>query len=123
MVIDNLCPVCGYEMEDPPRDYNICSSCGTEFGHHNINASVLDLRKAWLKSGPVWWSVVDAAPENWQPFNQILRIITPSSAVFPASAFVSVTATSSNTMKDWDGSSVMAYQPQSAGIQPEVVPW
>jgi predicted amidophosphoribosyltransferase len=49
MVIENMCPVCGYGMPDPPRDYNICPCCGTEFGHHDQNASIEDIRLAWLK--------------------------------------------------------------------------
>ena len=44
MVIDKLCPVCGYQMEDPPKDNNICPSCGTEFGLHDVNATLSDLR-------------------------------------------------------------------------------
>src|SRR6266446_4815425 len=52
MVIETTCPVCGYEMDDPPRDYNICPSCGTEFGLHDVNASISELRAAWLQTGP-----------------------------------------------------------------------
>jgi len=123
MVIDNLCPVCGYEMDDPPRDYNICASCGTEFGYHDINAAILDLRKSWLKSGPKWWSAVDPQPEGWQPFEQILRIASPSSAVFPASPFVTITTASSNKVNDWDGFTLMDCQVRYTDIQPAVEPW
>lgn len=71
MVIENLCPVCGYEMEEPPRDYNICPSCGTEFGVHDLNASIAELRAAWIQSGPSWWSKTDPQPENWNSFAQL----------------------------------------------------
>ncbi len=74
MVIENICPVCGYEMGEPPSDYNICPSCGTEFGHHDINASLEELRLAWLRSGPRWWSSSEPQPKDWNPFSQIRRV-------------------------------------------------
>jgi len=75
MVSENLCPVCGYGMEDPPKDYNICPSCGTEFGHHDVNASISDLRSAWLRTGPKWWSTVTPERENWNPFEQLANLL------------------------------------------------
>ena len=74
MVSEKLCPVCGYGMEDPPKDYNICPSCGTEFGHHDVNASISDLRSAWLRTGPKWWSTATPAPDNWRPFEQLANL-------------------------------------------------
>ena len=72
MVTENLCPVCGFQMEDPPCAYNICPSCGTEFGNNDLNASVDELRSAWLAAGPRWWSPVDPQPEHWDPINQLI---------------------------------------------------
>jgi hypothetical protein len=72
--IKSLCPVCGYEMDDPPRDYNICPSCGTEFGLHDLNASILELREAWIKNGPKWWSSTDPQPDGWDPYAQLARL-------------------------------------------------
>ncbi len=74
MVIGNLCRVCGYAMEEPPSDYNICPSCGTEYGVHDVNSSLLDLRKAWVGTGPRWWSTVDPEPANWNPFIQLANL-------------------------------------------------
>ena len=74
MVKENLCPVCGYEMEAPPQDYRTCPSCGTEFGVHDVNATIAELRDAWLQTGPKWWSPVDPQPEHWKPFEQLARI-------------------------------------------------
>lgn len=68
---ENVCPVCGYEMEAPPRDYRICPSCGTEFGVHDVNASIADLRESWMKSGPRWWSRTDVQPADWNPIEQM----------------------------------------------------
>jgi hypothetical protein len=67
----NMCPVCGYGMEDPPQDYNICPSCGTEFGLHDANSSIATLRAAWLRGGARWWSPVDPQPSNWDPYLQL----------------------------------------------------
>lgn len=68
---NNTCPVCGFMMQEPPRDYNICPCCGTEFGHHDLNASIADLRKNWLKGGAAWWSSIDLPPANWDPYEQL----------------------------------------------------
>ena len=75
MVDNNLCPVCGYMMAEPPCDYNICPSCGTEFGLHDWNATFEDLRNAWLKTGPKWWSTSDEQPSNWNPMMQLANLL------------------------------------------------
>lgn len=69
----NLCLVCGYGMDDPPRDYNICPSCGTEYGVNDVNSTYSELRKAWLKTGPTWWSTTDPRPEGWSPSRQLAK--------------------------------------------------
>jgi hypothetical protein len=68
---ENLCPVCGYEMEAPPKNYRICPSCGTEFGIHDANATISDLREAWMNTGPRWWSRTDPMPTGWDPIGQL----------------------------------------------------
>jgi hypothetical protein len=72
-----LCPVCGYGMEDEPANYHICPSCGTEFGLHDQNATVEDLRAAWIKTGPKWWSKTDPQPSNWDPLAQLEGVASP----------------------------------------------
>ena len=62
-----FCPVCGYEMDDPPQDYNICPSCGTEFSYHDSGRTYEELRQIWLNSGAPWWSPVDKKPLGWSP--------------------------------------------------------
>ena len=71
MVNENTCPVCGYQMSEPANNYNVCSSCGTEFGVSDVNSSLADLRDAWLESGPTWWSKAEEMPENWNPLKQM----------------------------------------------------
>lgn len=75
MVTEKLCPICGYAMAEPPRDYNICPSCGTEFGLHDQNTSVEELRQAWLRTGPKWWSATESQPENWNPIQQLAKML------------------------------------------------
>jgi hypothetical protein len=72
--VQNLCLVCGYEMDDPPRDYNVCPSCGTEYGVNDVNASYEQLRQAWIATGPAWWSKTDPQPENWSPSRQLANL-------------------------------------------------
>lgn len=97
MVSENLCPVCGYQMQDPPRDYNICPSCGTEFGHHDVNASISDLRCAWLRTGPKWWSTLTPAPENWKPLEQLASVPYTAGTV---SVLVAIVFTEPEELRD-----------------------
>src|SRR5258708_15856140 len=74
MMNEKMCPVCGFEMSDGPRDYNICPSCGTEFGLHDVNSSIEVLRDVWIESGPRWYSRVVAEPVGLNPWLQLLRL-------------------------------------------------
>lgn len=87
MVSEQLCTVCGYEMEEGPRDYNICPSCGTEFGIHDINSSIVNLRSAWLSTGPQWHSTVVREPQGWEPIRQLTRIFLNPNPVIQAPPF------------------------------------
>jgi hypothetical protein len=85
MVAERLCTVCGYKMEEGPRDYNICPSCGTEFGIHDVNSSIENLQDLWLKSGPRWHSSVVAQSVKWDPFEQFIHLyLTPNVPIFRA---------------------------------------
>ena len=72
--LNTLCPVCGYNMDYPPEDYNICPSCGTEFGVNDANSTVSELREVWLQSGPRWWSSTDQSPTGWNPEKQLSEL-------------------------------------------------
>jgi hypothetical protein len=74
MITEKLCRVCGYEMEEGPRDYNICPSCGTEFGIHDVNSSIDNLRTGWLATGPRWYSPVIPEPLGWRPIPQLSKL-------------------------------------------------
>jgi len=105
MNIENMCPVCGYEMEAPPRDYRICPSCGTEFGVNDMNASIAELREAWMKTGPSWWSKTDAPPTEWDPIKQMenAQIVVKRPAARESSTVSTSTASSTIGGRDWRG--------------------
>ena len=73
------CPVCGYPgLDSPPyRDglafWDICPSCGTEFGNNDANRTHEQLREAWIAKGMPWWSTSprDPRPEGWDPAAQL----------------------------------------------------
>lgn len=71
----STCPVCGYDLEEPIQPYDICSSCGTEFGVSDVNSTIAKLREAWLETGPRWWSPVTPSPVGWDPHRQLQRLI------------------------------------------------
>lgn len=73
------CPVCGFGMDEPPANYNICPCCGTEFGYHDRNASIVQLRANWIRDGLRWWSPVDSVPENWDPSIQVAALLSGNS--------------------------------------------
>lgn len=99
MVDQNMCPVCGYGMEEPPEQYNICASCGTEFGVHDVNASIEELRVAWLRTGPNWFSSVDPEPQDWNPFLQITGVML-AQGPFPATSVLSYGGNDSDPLNE-----------------------
>jgi hypothetical protein len=86
MVNEKLCTVCGYEMEEGPRDYNICPSCGTEFGLHDANSTIEELRKVWLATGPRWYSSAVPEPQNWKPIMQLAVLLFAQADIKPISS-------------------------------------
>lgn len=75
-----LCPVCGYPgLSEAPYDgtspsFEICPSCGTEFGYEDATRSHAELRKAWIEDGCRWWSTFQPSPPDWDPKNQLSRL-------------------------------------------------
>jgi hypothetical protein len=109
MIIENACPVCGYEMEAPPKEYRICPSCGTEFGVHDVNASIAELRESWMKTGPKWWSRTDTVPPDWDPITQMANAGIAVKRPVTSEASAVSTSTASRTIGgDWKGWAVTA---------------
>jgi hypothetical protein len=66
-----ICPVCGYdEMDAPPRNYEICSCCGTEFGNDDQLQTHDQLREQWIRRGALWF--FREPPANWDPWRQLI---------------------------------------------------
>jgi hypothetical protein len=74
IIMTYMCPVCAYGMTHEPANYHICPSCGTEFGLHDQNATIEELRNAWIRTGPQWWSQTDEPPSNWNPHLQLANL-------------------------------------------------
>jgi hypothetical protein len=70
----NNCPVCGYGMDRPPADFNICPSCETEFGYSDSGTHYDELRMAWLEDGAPWRSAVVSKPDGWNGYVQLALV-------------------------------------------------
>jgi len=66
-------------MEDEPSNFNICPSCGTEFGYHDANVPITTLRAEWLRNGAKWWSATEPEPEGWDPYAQVSNLLSQRS--------------------------------------------
>ena len=84
--MDYSCPVCGFAgLEEPHRDkygepsFEICPSCGTEFGYHDAKRSHDELREEWVRNGARWHGH-HGAPPGWDPIKQLTAagLIAPS---------------------------------------------
>jgi hypothetical protein len=70
------CPVCGWPaLEENPehRLYNICPSCGTEFGYDDPKYYELR-RKEWLELGVWWCGDIERKPDNWDMQEQLKNL-------------------------------------------------
>lgn len=100
-------------MEAPPKDYRTCPSCGTEFGVHDVTASIAELRDAWMKTGPKWWSTADPQPEAWDPLTQMEKagIAVKRQPTREPSSISTSSSTSVVGSRDWTGWASSAGQP------------
>lgn len=74
----HTCPVCGFgRLEDPPNNYTICPSCGTEFEYDDVRMTRADLRRAWVEGGYQWWSKLEQPPTRWNPERQLEELMHP----------------------------------------------
>jgi transcription elongation factor Elf1 len=72
------CPVCGYpNLVEMPYDesgsasFDICPSCGTEFGYHDSVVTHVQLRKLWVDTGSNWFSEYTRPPDDWNAQTQL----------------------------------------------------
>jgi hypothetical protein len=65
------CPVCAFkDLEAPPRNYEICPCCGTEFGNDDEARTHAQLRTLWIHNGARWF--FREPPPNWNPWYQLI---------------------------------------------------
>jgi len=74
----HTCPVCGFaQLAEPAYDnagcasFELCPSCGTEFGYDDVTKSHAELRALWLAAGTPWSSRATAPPPNWDAMEQL----------------------------------------------------
>ena len=73
------CPVCGWPHLDEPHrlpegdpSFEVCVSCGTEFGNDEFGTTHEALRKRWLEErGGAWWSSRRNPPDGWDAMKQL----------------------------------------------------
>lgn len=69
-----ICPVCAFpDLPEPPENFSICPSCGTEFGFDDARASHARLRQSWIQAGVPWFSRARHAPVDWNPWLQLIK--------------------------------------------------
>lgn len=84
-MVHHLCPICGFDgLDEPAYDgrqpsFEICPSCGNQFGYDDAVASHASLRQKWISKGARWWSR-EAPPEGWEPQVQLARVMQPPSS-------------------------------------------
>lgn len=105
-------------MDDPPRNFNICPSCGTEFGLNDVNASISDLRAEWIAMGTQWWSRTDPRPPNWNPFEQLARF--NCGFVAAGAVYAVVSGSTSDQVLSWPGWGTTSVQPLGRSLLTEV---
>jgi hypothetical protein len=72
--------VCAYRgFEAPPKDFDICPCCGTEFGVDDFGITEEDtvmaqrrLRSEWFRNGASWFDPGTPQPAAWDPYEQLL---------------------------------------------------
>ena len=82
----SMCPVCGYpDLHEPPQtegcggSYEICPSCGIQFGYQDDTADGVEgrqriyaeWRQRWIDDGMPWSSVGQPPPPSWNPVEQL----------------------------------------------------
>ena len=78
---EHFCPVCGYShlaeevVSADGWSYEICPSCGFQFGVDNENGITYEAwRESWVKGGMKWWDDSICHPQNWDPIKQLSSI-------------------------------------------------
>jgi|SRR5215472_15062720 len=73
-----VCPVCGFLLKYPPTDFNICPSCGVEFGADDVDHSIYELQRMWIDRGMPWSSPAVPQPADFRPLAQLKNLEAPT---------------------------------------------
>lgn len=73
------CPVCGWpglELPPHPASYEICPSCGFEFGvtDDDEGETYESWRAQWVERGMPWSSPIEPAPPGWDAAAQLAAV-------------------------------------------------
>jgi len=93
-----MCPACGYDkLDEQPwteesASYEICSSCGIEFGYDDWAGGDVQARQdayaawrhRWRAGGMRWFSPSEAPPPDWDPVSQLERVADGSAGELDA---------------------------------------
>jgi hypothetical protein len=75
-----VCLVCGYsELTKPYGDYlrpsyEICPTCGYQYGYHDYFQTPINYRKRWIDEGANWWAHGGPIESNWNARQQLKRL-------------------------------------------------
>jgi hypothetical protein len=107
------CPVCGYmDLPEPPVNFSICPSCGTEFGYDDASRSYPALREEWVSSGAPWFSRARAAPPDWNAWWQLISAGYAAAVPFGRAGGVPQPYTASSGMVSLTTGCVLTVQPR-----------
>ncbi len=83
MGIQQLCPVCGFDLSFTPWSIGIeaerpCPCCGIHFGHDDRLGCPREeiyatWRRRWIEEGKRWWSTAPR-PADFNPDEQLARL-------------------------------------------------
>jgi hypothetical protein len=66
------CPVCGYPLGGGIEEFDICPSCGTQFGYSDAVRPHADLRARWVARGAPWIGPPAFRPPGWSAVGQLV---------------------------------------------------
>ena len=79
----HMCPVCGFAGLDEPAysdgeaSFDICPSCGTQFGLHDCDKSWASLRQRWIRKG-CRFHFPPQQPPGWSAKEQLKAVMGSS---------------------------------------------
>lgn len=80
VMIEFTCPICGFDKLSNPHidaygcaSFDVCPSCGNEFGYDDVTTPHALLRQRWIDNGKKWWCI-HGIPLNWDAGKQLTNL-------------------------------------------------